>query len=529
VTNGDIGPPGGDPPAAPPPTGENQAATDSAGGTVIHLGGNRRPPQESDAGEVAPSTYGLTALGRAQARTGRTAGPSSSVGPVFGPSGRRRRRRLGRTGRLGRRRARPDGWPARPGAHRSRRQRRVLRTIFLVFLAAAVVAVAAAVFVGVQLRRSVPQPVLHSAVPAAVAVAAPVPRLPWPASVESAVAVRGLGTIGQSGPTAPVPIASLTKVMTAFVLLRDHPLHAGQSGPQIPISAADQAAYRADEAAGDSTAPVLAGETLSELQLLQGLLIPSADNLAPVVARWDAGSQAAFVAKMNAAAAALDMHATHYADPAGVSASTTSTAADQLRLAQVVAANPVLMSIVRQPQLVFPNDPQLLTNYNSYLGRDGIVGIKTGATSAAGGCFMFAADGTAGGHPVEVLGVVLGVTATPLIASALHTGQSLIGPALAGLHPVTALPAGTVVAHVADAWGRSVAVSTAKPVTIMHVGPTSVRLSLVASGKPLAVGLPAGTRVATVTVNGGGQVQTVAAVIDQPITGPSRRWRVERL
>ena len=65
--------------------------------------------------------------------------------------------------------------------------------------------------------------------------------------------------------------------------------------------------------------------------------------------------------------------------------------------------------------------------------------------------------------------------------------------------------------------------------TILHVGPTSVRLSVAASGKPLAVGLPAGTRVATVTVNGGGQVQTVAAVTDQPITGPSRRWRVERL
>ncbi len=401
--------------------------------------------------------------------------------------------------------------------------------MFLVFLAAAVVAVAAAVFVGVQLRRTAPEPLLQSAVPAAVTVAAPVPRLPWPASVESAVAVRGLGTIGQAGPTSPVPIASLTKVMTAIVLLRDHPLRAGQSGPQISISAADQAAYRADEAAGDSVAPVLAGETLSEMQLLQGLLIPSADNLAPVAAGWDAGSQAAFVAKMNAAAAALDMHATHYADPAGVSAATRSTAGDQLRLAEVAAGNAVLMSIVRQPQLVFPNDPQLLTNYNSFLGRDGIVGIKTGATSAAGGCFMFAANGAAGGHPVQVLGVVLGVTASPLITSALRAGQTLIGPALAGLHPVTALPAGTVVAHVTDAWGRSVAVSTDKPVTILHVGPASLRLSLAPSGKRPAVGLPAGTRVATVTVNGGGQVQSVAAVTDEPITGPSRRWRVERL
>lgn len=399
--------------------------------------------------------------------------------------------------------------------------------MLLVFLAVVVIAAAAAVFVGVQLRRPLPRPVLQGAVPAAVTVAGPVPRMPWPSGVESAVAVNGIGTIGEAGPTSPVPIASLAKVMTAVVLLRDHPLSAGQSGPGVRISAADEATYRADEAAGDSVAPVVAGETLSELQLVEGLLIPSADNLAPVAARWDARTQAAFVAKMNAAAAAFGMHATHYAEPAGVSASTTSTAADQLRLAEVAAGNPVLMSIVRQPSLVFPNDPQLLTNYNGLLGRNGIVGIKTGATSAAGGCFMFAADRETGGHLVQVIGVVLGVTASPLIASALHAGEALIGPAVAGLHPVTALPAGTVVAHVTDAWGRPVAVSTAKPVTILHIGPVSVRLSVAAAGKPLAVGLPAGTQVATVTVNNGGQVQTVGAVTDQRISGPSRRWRVE--
>jgi D-alanyl-D-alanine carboxypeptidase (penicillin-binding protein 5/6) len=347
--------------------------------------------------------------------------------------------------------------------------------------------------------------------------------------LESAVAVRGLGTIGHAGPMTPVPIASLTKVMTATVLLRDHPLAAGQTGPQIPISAADQATYRAEEAIGDSVAPVLAGETLSELQVLEGLLIPSADNLALVAASWDAGSQAAFVAKMNATAATLGMHATHYAEPAGVSSSTQSTATDQLRLAEVAAENPILMSIVRQTEVVFPNVPQALTNYNRLLGREGIVGIKTGSTQAAGGCFMFAADGTAEGHPVQVLGVVLGVTASPLIASALDAGQSLIGPALAGLHPVVAVPAGTVVAHVTDAWGRSVAVKTEKPVSILHVGPASVHLSVAASGSRLAAGLPAGTQVATVTVTSGGQVQKVAAVTDEPITGPSRRWRIERL
>ncbi len=499
---------------AGPSPGNGPAAAGATARTVIHVGSSRRSPREPETGEVAPynrTADGLTALGRAQAQAKRTAGPSSSVGPVFGSS--RQTRRGGRR---------------RRGAHRSRRPGRLRRAVLLVFLAVAVIAVAAVVLAGIQWRRTVPRPVLQSAVPAAITVAGPVPRLPWPAAVESAVAVRGLGTIGQAGSTSPVPIASLTKVMTAIVLLRDHPLKAGQSGPQIRISAADEATYRADEAVGDSVAPVVAGESLSELQVLQGLLIPSADNLAPVAAKWDDGSEAAFVTKMNAAAAGFGMHATHYADAAGVSASTTSTAADQLHLAEVAAGNPVLMSIVRQSEVEFPNDPQPLTNYNGLLGRDGIVGIKTGSTTAAGGCFMFAADGNADGHPVQVLGVVLGANARPLIASGLHAGESLIGPALAGLHSVTAVPTGTVVAHVTDPWGRSVAVKTVKPVSILHVGPASVHLSVAASGKRLAAGLPAGTQVATVTVKDGGQVQRVAAVTEQPITGPSWRWRLER-
>ena len=263
--------------------------------------------------------------------------------------------------------------------------------------------------------------------------------------------------------------------------------------------------------------------------MLQGLLIPSADNLAPVVAKWDAGSEAALVAKMNATAAAFGMHATHYADAGGVSASTTSTAADQLRLAEIAAGNPVLMSIVRQPQVAFPNDPQLLTNYNSLLGRDGIVGIKTGSTSAAGGCFMFAADGKADGHPDP--GARRGARrqrpALDRRRPARRPVPDRTGPGRRCTRSPRCRPGRSSLMS-PTAWGRSVAVKTAKPVSILHVGPASVHLSVAASGKPLAAGLPAGTQVATVTVTGGGQVQTVAAVTDQPITGPSRRWRVER-
>jgi D-alanyl-D-alanine carboxypeptidase (penicillin-binding protein 5/6) len=315
--------------------------------------------------------------------------------------------------------------------------------------------------------------------------------------------------------------------MAAVVVLRHHPLSAGESGPQVRITAADQAIYQTDQAAGDSVAPVVAGESLSELQLLQALLIPSADNLAPVVAAWDAGSEAAFVAMMNDTAAALGLRSTHYADVDGIAPATVSTASDQLRLAAVAAANPVLMSIVRQRQLSLPNSPPL-SNYDTVLGEDGIVGIKTGSTTEAGGCFMFAAEGTAAGRHIEVLGVVLGQTATPLIPAALDASRALIKPVLAGVHPVTALPAGTVVAHLSTPWGSPVPVTTAKAVTVLHFGRLPVSLAVNRVVDPIPVRLAAGTQVATVTVTAGGLSQTVPAQITQATRGPSLRWRLER-
>jgi D-alanyl-D-alanine carboxypeptidase (penicillin-binding protein 5/6) len=390
------------------------------------------------------------------------------------------------------------------------------------------VAVLGAAFFALQVERGVPRPVLRTTIPTAASVVGPTPGIPWPHSGEAAVAVTGVGTVGAAGPSTPVPIASLSKVMAAVVLLHDHPLAPGQSGPALTITAADAATYHADLAAGDSVAPVVAGESLSELQLLEALLIASADNLAPVVATWDAGSQPAFVARMNSTASALGLGATHYTDVDGIAPTTVSNATDQLRLAEVAAANPVLMSIVRQPKVNLPDSP-VLSNYDTALGHDGIVGIKTGSTTKAGGCFMFAADGTAGGRPVQILGVVLGQGTRPLIPAALDASRALIQPILTSLHPVTALPAGAVVGQIRDPWGPPVAVVTARAVTVLHFGQLPVQVAVNANPKPLPSALPTGTQVATVVVNAGGQTQAIAAVTNQATHGPTLRWRLERL
>jgi len=157
------------------------------------------------------------------------------------------------------------------------------------------------------------------------------------------------------------------------------------------------------------------------------LLLPSADNMAWILARWDAASQQAFVAKMNAAARRLGMTSTHYTDPSGLAASTVSTAADQVLLGRAVMAQPVLAGIVATRTAVVPVAGQV-RNLNRLLGSDQIVGLKTGTTSAAGGCVLLAAWHRVSGRRTLIIAAVFGQPG-PLSASlenALAAGQQLV-------------------------------------------------------------------------------------------------------
>jgi serine-type D-Ala-D-Ala carboxypeptidase (penicillin-binding protein 5/6) len=233
-----------------------------------------------------------------------------------------------------------------------------------------------------------------------------------------------------------VPIASVAKVMTAYVILLDHPLGAGEPGPAIVVQPGEAAAYPAQVRNGDSLVRVSAGERLTERQALEALLLPSADNMAWILARWDAGSQAAFTAKMNATARGLGMTATHYTDPSGLSASTTSTAADQVRLGAAAMSEPALAHIVALRSAVIPV-AGVVRNYNTLLGQDGITGLKTGSDTAAGGCILLAAWQRVRGHASLIVAATFGQPGTPatILPNALQAGHQLVlalGRALAG-------------------------------------------------------------------------------------------------
>jgi D-alanyl-D-alanine carboxypeptidase (penicillin-binding protein 5/6) len=251
--------------------------------------------------------------------------------------------------------------------------------------------------------------------------------IPWPAQGVSAADINGFGVVAGPGATRPVAIASVAKVMTAYVVLHDHPLPSGGSGPDIAVQSSEAAAYPSQVRDGDSLVPVVAGERLTERQALETLLLPSADNMAWILARWDAGSQSGFVARMNATARRLGMTGTSYTDPSGLDPSTTSTAADQVRLGMAAMRVPVLTTIAAMSTAVVPV-AGLVRNYNTLLGQDGIAGLKTGSTQAAGGCVLIAAWHKASGHRTLIVAAVLGQpgTAQTILPNALRAGHNLV-------------------------------------------------------------------------------------------------------
>ncbi|HYC81757.1 MAG TPA: hypothetical protein VEB65_08220 [Solirubrobacterales bacterium] len=256
--------------------------------------------------------------------------------------------------------------------------------------------------------------------------------LAWPNEGEAAVAVNGLGSLGASGSGAPVPIASVAKVMTAYLVLRDHPLAAGEEGFEIEIDEADVEELHERIALDQSVVAVEAGEVLSERQALEALMLPSANNVAALLAVHEAGSVEAFVAEMNEAAAELGMENTHYTDPSGWDAGTVSTARDQLKIGRAAMADPTFAEIVALPTAVLPVAGEV-SNYNALVGHEGFVGIKTGSHEAAGGCLLFAKRIEVDGRTRTMIGVVLGQRQGDLVEAALTSARRLADSAAAAV------------------------------------------------------------------------------------------------
>ncbi|MBO0686253.1 MAG: D-alanyl-D-alanine carboxypeptidase [Candidatus Dormibacteraeota bacterium] len=348
--------------------------------------------------------------------------------------------------------------------------------------------------------------------------------LPWPQQGEAALAVDGVNTIQGMPGEKPVPIASIAKVMTAYVVLEARPLAPGQQGPSITVDNTAINDYNSRLANGESTLPVMPGEKLTEYQALQGMLLPSGNNAAALLARWVAGSEAAFAQHMNETAKKLGMTKSLFQDSSGVSPQTVSTPTDLVRLAKAAMANPVLAGIVAQPEATVPVAGSI-SNIDSELGTDGVIGIKTGSfPNPAVANFLFAGRELAPwGDSVTVYGAVLGQST---LASAFAATEALVTAAPTALsHPHLASK-GQVVGHYETAWGSSVPVIAATDLyaDVWRNGHVQVTLQ----ARPLKAPMHAGLVVGRLAAGEGQDVTTVPVRLAGALDGPNFAWRLFR-
>jgi D-alanyl-D-alanine carboxypeptidase (penicillin-binding protein 5/6) len=343
----------------------------------------------------------------------------------------------------------------------------------------------------------------------------------WPSTTqgEAALAISGLGLVSTYGEQNVAPTASTAKVMAALAVLHKEPLALGQQGPMLTMTAADVSLYNSDLAQDDSVVQVTAGEQISEYQALQALLLPSADNMADTLVTWAFGSVSNYLAYANQYAASLGMNRTHFADASGVSPQTVSTAHDLVILGETALNNPVLMQIAGQTTATVPV-AGTIQNVNFQLGKDGIVGIKTGNTPQAGGCYLFAATYDIDSSQYTIVGAIMNA---PDLTTAENEALPILQAAKQNVHDSTLVQTGQTVGYYETPWHTNDPIIASQADTAVIWGGLDPNMSVQFS--TVHPTLYQGARVGSLVIQNASNTQTIPLILANTLSGPSISWR----
>ena len=344
--------------------------------------------------------------------------------------------------------------------------------------------------------------------------------LTFPDFGASAVGAIGFdGTFASSGDDTALPIASITKVITVLVVLDAKPLEVGEQGPSIDITQTDVALWNKQVAQNGSVAPVRAGISLTEKELIDLILIKSANNYSETLVNWAFGSEKAYLPIARAWLAENRLENTSLADSTGFAPGNRSTSSDLVELGKLALANPVVSSIVStKAEDVSWIGP--IKNTNKLLGVDGVHGIKTGTTDDAGACLLFAADYTVGSKTVTVVGVMLGGKTHPALNKSI---RKLLSGVAESFHEVQLVSKGEAFASYTTAWGDKAQAVAAADSTVLLWGDTPVSLLVQAD----EVGISTkGSTVGELRFAVGESTVKVPLELSRTIDDPGPWWRL---
>jgi D-alanyl-D-alanine carboxypeptidase len=342
----------------------------------------------------------------------------------------------------------------------------------------------------------------------------------WPAGSQAAIGSIDQGVIAVKPNQTPKPTASTAKVITALTVLQKKPLKLGEQGPKITLTQKDVDIYNKYFAQDGSVAKVEAGEQLTEYQMLQGMLLPSANNYADSLAIWAYGSLEQYQKASQKLTEQLEMSNTTVGrDASGFDPTTVSTAEDLTKLAGNAIKNEVIAEIVKQSEVNLPV-AGVKQNTNWLLGADGVIGLKTGNTTEAGGVYIFASQYEYDkSHSTIIVGAVQG---EPNVIAAIHQSRLLMNQAKPNYKLVKAVKKDQTIAVYSSSWGKTVNAVAAQDIEVLQWGGEAVKPHVELNN----INAPAakGTVVGTIKVGN----STTDVVLQDPLELPDWQWRVLR-
>jgi D-alanyl-D-alanine carboxypeptidase (penicillin-binding protein 5/6) len=349
---------------------------------------------------------------------------------------------------------------------------------------------------------------------------------------ESAVSVIGTGVEDYLGPSASgiwmagggdaaKPIASISKLITAMVVLDAKPLSsASDPGPTLTFDKADHDLYDKYYVLNATIAAMPTGSSMSEHDAIETMLVVSACNYAEAVADWAFGSNAGFVSATKRWLAKNGLTHTTMVEPTGIDDRNTGSPSDLIALGKLAMANPAIASIVGKSSLDVPS-LQGMPNTNDLLGSDGIDGIKTG-TLDTGSDLLFSADLAIPGLTARltVIGVVLEGESHESVDDDV---QSLVRSIVAGFHEVPLGSSGQKVGTYTTPWGGSASMVLGDDASVMTWSDTPITSTMTTT--TLKTGAD-GEKVGSVTWTAGKATVTVPVELRGSIRPPSAWWRL---
>ncbi|PYD02435.1 D-alanyl-D-alanine carboxypeptidase [Microbacterium esteraromaticum] len=362
---------------------------------------------------------------------------------------------------------------------------------------------------------------LHEVAPTAQATTvtiapAPPASVAWPAKGSAAVGIQGLTPVAST--TAADEIASISKVVSVMMVLDELPLEIGEQGPSFSFTYADSREYWRYRSSNQSSLDVPVGGSLTEYQMLQGIMLGSANNYIDRLSDELWGSDRAFAEAAAQWLSDRGIEGVSLVSPSGFSRDNVASPAALIQIAELAMANPVFAEIVATRTAEIPG-VGTVTNTNQMLDDPGVVGVKTGTLSHWN--LLTAKDVPVGDSTVRLFAAVLGQDDNKQRLAV--TRQLLAGVEKDLVEQPPSVAAGAVVGHVSTEWGERIDIVTDADTRVLLWNGAEATSSTAFS---LGDRTEAGAKVGTLTAEGPlGTAQTSVSLAEE-IPPPSPWWRL---